>query len=1338
MSFEWSILEKNQHQLVRALSSLSVQDLLKLSKDLQKHRVISKQVSDILAFLDHDNLDSNSTVRYLLCVVGGRVKMDSTLCDQFLKALTGFSNVGVVQVGKSLVSQARAISQGGPEKDSGRVPEAVFLKEDTAVLSEMLTRGSHKWEEFSMAIRLPENVIEECRNAASNILRLHKSLKEWVCGRHMNARCPTLSQLIQALGSPLVGLPDLALEIEQSWRTNSDLQGSHFADTKSSKVSNISLEPSDTTVADGKSTLLEVQVSHSDGVSYQWMKEGKPLPDSSPFSGTCSSMLVIHKASQGVQGEYSCQVNLGTVQLSTSPVQVTVTFLPEKQCLLDFYSCLTEVPQDSWPIVGPNTFVDVALLLDTKKSSKPSVVEGEVDEVLQTNLKSTVSLTEAFGQYKEGALILLEGRPGSGKTTLTCKITKDWANGKMLRKANKVFLVSLRKDNVYDKIELFKSFYQSKAQAYIEQLEECRGKGTCFILDGYDEFSNSQGDQSVIHQLLHKTYLPLAMVILTSRSVATAAIRPKATKRFESLGFTKKCFQEFVNLYPFQCQSDTIKLQLKDYLKECSNVLNMCYLPFNASMICFLFDQCREDENNLKTETEIYRLFVLAVALRKLRIVNSSAHLQSLEHLPDSDKVIFKQLCQLAFKMTVESKQIVKLPEPMKPLNSSCLCGLLAIDSTIRITGLEDSVVFLHLTLQEYLAACHLASLDEHQQAEMIRLHVGKGHMLTMFKFYCGLVDFQNKLQQFDDIVRSRPSMLHVFHCAYETQLACVCVRAMELLNGEINLESGVLTPADFTVLAYVMTNSQHLVKVLRILPCLLYEDFIEVKWKNKEMDYANVLSSSFISSISDINIRAGEEYDLCTQVSYHKKDPLNRKKSMLDRFTFLMKNEVTINLSQSSSDILSSNSAVSLASALKHCSNIEVIQLTGNFNSKRSASILNDMLQCCSKLKEIFIWGYLSSSETKLLTHGLQHCNSLQSLSLYGTDLCSGITDISTILVQCSKMRELHLVCCNINSDGAHMLARGLATTSLDVLDLSSNNIGPNGMKSIADNVLCKELFFNDCNIGPEGAMHLARSILLKPVLAFLNLVNNCIDSISIIKLAEGLSYCVSLQGLILMHNDVGYNGAIALAQRLQHCPNLKNLNLASCNLGGDGIVRLAEQFHSWTSMKYLSLSDNGLGSQMFLISGGIQQLVYLQGLCLSNNSIDNAAATALAEGIQRCSLLHTLIVSKNLIGSGGASVLAESMKCERIKYLDFSNNLLDDACIQSLGALVLTSELQKLDLSHNNIGPTGSKCLVSVLLDCSLSVEVNLASNNLSPEDMTTITQLLQRNIHLHVLLK
>ena len=71
------------------LSSLSAQDFL---KDLQKHSVLFYQGSVILlaSLVDHDNLDFNTTVRYLLHVVGERVKVSNALCAHFLKALTGF------------------------------------------------------------------------------------------------------------------------------------------------------------------------------------------------------------------------------------------------------------------------------------------------------------------------------------------------------------------------------------------------------------------------------------------------------------------------------------------------------------------------------------------------------------------------------------------------------------------------------------------------------------------------------------------------------------------------------------------------------------------------------------------------------------------------------------------------------------------------------------------------------------------------------------------------------------------------------------------------------------------------------------------------------------------------------------------------------------------------------------------------------------------------------------------------------------------------------------------------------------------------------------------------
>ena len=79
-------------------------------------------------------------------------------------------------------------------------------------------------------------------------------------------------------------------------------------------------------------------------------------------------------------------------------------------------------------------------------------------------------------------------------------------------------------------------------------------------------------------------------------------------------------------------------------------------------------------------------------------------------------------------------------------------------------------------------------------------------------------------------------------------------------MKGVIFLESGVLTPADFTVLTYVITNAPHLVKDLSIMPCLLYEEFIEDKWKSKDIDYTDVLLSSF--NPFQVELREQEMYN--------------------------------------------------------------------------------------------------------------------------------------------------------------------------------------------------------------------------------------------------------------------------------------------------------------------------------------------------------------------------------------------------------------------------------------------------------------------------------------------
>ena len=120
-------------------------------------------------------------------------------------------------------------------------------------------------------------------------------------------------------------------------------------------------QSNDTEVADHKSALLELHASPSESVSYQWMKHGRPLSESSDFSGTCSEILLINQASLGAEGEYYCQVSCGRQQMTSTPATITVIYPPDKECLISLYSSLSEVPDDSWPLASAKTFIDLVI-----------------------------------------------------------------------------------------------------------------------------------------------------------------------------------------------------------------------------------------------------------------------------------------------------------------------------------------------------------------------------------------------------------------------------------------------------------------------------------------------------------------------------------------------------------------------------------------------------------------------------------------------------------------------------------------------------------------------------------------------------------------------------------------------------------------------------------------------------------------------------------------------------------------------------------------------------------------------------------------------------------------
>ena len=136
--------------------------------------------------------------------------------------------------------------------------------------------------------------------------------------------------------------------------------------------------------------------------------------------------LVAHKLGIELQ---SGQTTVSYPAKGQSMVSCNNNLSSEAEHLIQMYSKQKEVPRNTWPHVGTNTFINLVLIKQSGELARnyDYSVRGDMDDIVES--KETDNYENVFSKYVEGGLILVEGRPGSGKTTLVQKITRDWASG---------------------------------------------------------------------------------------------------------------------------------------------------------------------------------------------------------------------------------------------------------------------------------------------------------------------------------------------------------------------------------------------------------------------------------------------------------------------------------------------------------------------------------------------------------------------------------------------------------------------------------------------------------------------------------------------------------------------------------------------------------------------------------------------------------------------------------------------------------------------------------------------------------------------------------------------
>ncbi len=1306
---ELKLLRDHEEGLVKALSAMSADNTVKMWRELQRCGVIARPNVEILSSLDLDRVESKTMVRYLLLIIYERIKNSETTCNTVLRVLKGVKEVDVGKVCR--VIELSVKKEDSEQRATGK-SERILLKEDVGSVWEILLECSDKWEELFNFLGLPRHVIAQCSNASSNYNRLGEGLNEWICKTHEGAKDRTLSHLKQGVATA-VGHRKLSLELDFLKSTKNIPEDDSPLQAMNENDSLVLYEESiNTDVGDGKSTLLEVQVNHSEIADYEWVKDSISLSDNSNFSGTHSAVLVIKEACQETQGEFWCKIQCGSKQLTSSPAKVTVVYPADKQCLLNYYASLEEIPKDTWPSLNAREYVDLTLIATGKikhdqsekiEHNQRDYVKGvEIERMLEG--KKKVDYDEIFHDY-QNTLVLVEGRAGSGKTTLARKITNDWVKGKIFRKVSKLFNVSLRRS--YDRVTLFEEYFRSKTQQYLSQIEESQGEGVCFVFDSYDEYSQKDKDDTVINEIINKKYLPLSMVIVTCRPVATTSLRLEANCIVEIVGFTKEQFDEFVRKYPFQDIARTegrevVEAELKSHLKACTNVLNMCCLPLNAKIICYLFGQLQEEMP--KSESKIYDHFVRAILLRTLRKSDPDIKLATIEELPDETKKDFDRLSSLAFDLTVNCKQVFsELPDDLK---SSPVLSLITEDKTTTESGLEKVYSFLHLTLQEFLAAYHLAILHEEQQTEMIRLHSGKDQMLTTFKFYCGLVDFRHKMHQFEIITKNRPNTLYALHCAYETKSKAMCKKAIAILCNKIYLGVGVLTPADFSILGKVLSCDPRQIKSVDINSGLLYEEYNSAEWVNRKFDQTDMLSYNFRSTGALTNLRVWED-ECCASISYNiiSRSTYIKINEILDNTNDIQRYDVANQMLLCSSDILGSENAAPLIEVLKKCENVEVFRYIGNCRSKESATNAVKIFEKFRNLEKIQILGCFCPTGGPILADGLRNCKFLRKIDFKSVDL--GTAGCAALASALETIDSLILVKCNITPEGAKIISFAVSSQVFKLLNLSMNNIRSIGLK------------------------YLCQSFCIGQFTGRLVLIENNIDAHGIEALARKLPNCHSLYLLDLSCNNLGWEGAAALAKGLKFCDKLLYLSLHKCNLTGRGLVLIAEEFKEFMKLIYLDLSRNGsiTEAQSVEFSLGLNKLGQLRQLFLSDNGIDDGVAMRLS-GIQASPYLHTLDLSNNFISDNGIAAIAGWLTDKDMRSVDFSWNQIQAVSVSTFIKLIKSGHIRKLDLSHNNIGSEGAKELIAEPITCEDSIKINLLFNNISSEVINDLKDFLKES--------
>lgn len=894
----------------------------------------------------------------------------------------------------------------------------------------------------------------------------------------------------------------------------------------------------------------------------------------------------------------------------------------------------------------------------------------------------------------------------------------------------------------------------SEVEAAVNELRKSRGQDIVFVIDGFDECPHLCQLKWFVEKLVRHEILPKSMVIITSRPHASISLRPLADQRIEILGFAKEEREKYIAV-SFKEFSDKIT-ELKKYLKLQPIINSIMHVPFHLAVLLYLFKEGSMPE----TLTELNEQFIIHTIYRHLQKQHLLSYLpfnKNIERIKGLPKPVIESVNQLS-KLALGGlwrRQIVFTYNEVKAVCTNIdeipnAFGLLqtAHGHYAKGAGPIVSFNFLHLTMQEFLAAYYVSTLPSEEQLRVAFNNKLSNYVWLMYVGIVGIVsdsfiDYEGRFS--NDILPTHRLLLFQFYLEAKKLTQVPKNISSVFWDGKIEIEHTRVDPYTMASLVNFIAKSEVQVRLLNLHNCSVSDEEMSIlqgffaDYKEKTSSVKQVcLSKNYITSLWGVDsgsltsesFKSGLLLVPCLNLYANK----FQDSGIFELFTSLHNNTSLLQLDISHNGITNSG-AVAISEFLKSNSTLQILNV----------------------------------SQNKLLDEGVISIS--ESLKTYNTALLQ--LDVSNN---------------GITSHGAKVVSECLNNSILQVLNISQNKLSDDGVIAISDslktNHTLKALHIGDNKITNKGAAKIADAIKSNKSLSHLNISRNYIEIEGIMDILTAGTQTNTLQKLDCIFNTLSQADFLALTNYNKQENVVLILNTSWNRIGYDSrctcrsIVCTTMCYgdgHDMQSCKHdhhceepyydphdpyysrviyccikdvekLDLSGDryqgrvevGFASQYLTMTAkAIQVNKALTNLRIELFSIGDDEVQAINNCL-RVNTLKGLTISDNRFTSGALKKVIEAVECNTaLLKLDISSNVTSEDDMRSISVcLKYNKTLQELIMAASKITDCGALMIADAIKVNTTLLVLDISCNEISDVGVVAIGDSLKYNKQLQVL--